>query len=205
VTEERVGAVIGVGAVTWGLVGVAAMFGAVSVVLVPAWLTGRLTLDLGLGRTLHPLGPISMDIRAPRTLVYEVIAGPYLGTTPREMRGELEVLERGRDFVVAAHHTKLSRFTSTTVESVGFMPPETITFRLLRGIAPDVTERLELHEEGDGTRLDYSGELEMDLWALGRFLAKLIVRTWERVVRDHLERTKQAAEARNRSARSSAG
>ena len=196
---------IGVGAVTWALVGAATIFGLVAVVLVAAWLTGRLTLDLGWGRSVHPLGPISVHIDAPRSVVYDVIAGPYLGTPPHELREELEVLERGRDFVVAAHHTKLSRFTSTTVEAVGFREPEMISFRLLRGVAPLLNERFELHDEGDATRLDYTGELAMDFWAVGRLFGTLVRRTWERVVREHLERTKQAAEARSRSARYSAG
>ena len=40
---------------------------------------GRLHLDLGWGRSLHRLGPLHVDVDAPRDLVYEVLSAPYLG------------------------------------------------------------------------------------------------------------------------------
>jgi hypothetical protein len=44
---------------------------------------------------------------APRELVFDVIAEPYLGQTPRALAGKLRVLERGSDMVLAAHFTPL--------------------------------------------------------------------------------------------------
>ena len=46
---------------------------------------GQLTLDTGVGRTLRPLGPITVAMAAPRDTVFAVIAAPYLGRTPRAM------------------------------------------------------------------------------------------------------------------------
>ncbi len=46
---------------------------------------GALTLDLGVGRRVRPLGPIMRTIAAPPEVVFDVIAGPYLGRTPRAM------------------------------------------------------------------------------------------------------------------------
>jgi hypothetical protein len=85
-----------VGPVTWGLIGVSVALGVLVAVLVGAWLTGRLTIDLGWGRTRHPLGPLEVAIDAPRDVVFEVVASPYLGRAPRELRAQLEVLERGK-------------------------------------------------------------------------------------------------------------
>src|SRR5919107_4302531 len=77
-----------------------------------------LTLDIGIGRRLRPLGPIALDIAAPPDVVFDVIAAPYLGRTPRAMRGKLEVLERGADLVLAAHHTRVApALTVTTIET----------------------------------------------------------------------------------------
>jgi hypothetical protein len=118
----------------------------------------------------------------------------------------MEILERGRDLVVAAHHTKLRRFTSTTVEAVRFEQPERITFRLLRGIAPSVTEEFPFRETETGTRFAYTGQLAMDLWVLGRLVGAALVKpTWEKVVRQHMERIKDAAESRVQSPRHRAG
>ena len=39
--------------------------------------TGRLTLDLGIGRRTRPLGPLHLDIAAPRETVYAAAAAPY--------------------------------------------------------------------------------------------------------------------------------
>jgi hypothetical protein len=48
--------------------------------------TGRLTLDLGIGRRTRPLGPLDLDIAAPRETVYAVAAAPYAERQPRAMR-----------------------------------------------------------------------------------------------------------------------
>jgi hypothetical protein len=48
-----------------------------------------LTLDIGIGRRIRPLGPIARDIAAPPEVVFDVIAAPYLGRTPRAMRDKL--------------------------------------------------------------------------------------------------------------------
>jgi len=39
--------------------------------------TGALPVDLGIGRTSRPLGPLSIEIAAPRETVFDVIAAPY--------------------------------------------------------------------------------------------------------------------------------
>ena len=39
---------------------------------------GALTLDLGVGRRVRPLGPIHRTIAAPPETVFDVIAAPYL-------------------------------------------------------------------------------------------------------------------------------
>ena len=59
------------------------------------WLTvtGRLTLDLGWGRTLRPLGPITIDVQAPVETVFDVIAQPYLGRATHAMNEKVKVLE----------------------------------------------------------------------------------------------------------------
>jgi hypothetical protein len=45
--------------------------------------SGKLTVDTGIGRTIRPLGPIERTIAAPRETVFDIIAAPYLGKTPR--------------------------------------------------------------------------------------------------------------------------
>jgi len=67
---------------------------------------GALTLDLGVGRTIRPLGPVSWQIEASPEVVFDVIAAPYLERTPQALAGKLEVWERGSDMVLAAHFTR---------------------------------------------------------------------------------------------------
>jgi hypothetical protein len=158
--------------------------------------TGALAADLGVGRTVRPLGPMSVTIEAPRDLVFEVIAGPYLGRTPAGLSDEIDVLERGADLVLAAHRTSVGRgLVAITVETVRFSPPERVEFRLVRGPVPHVVESFHLHDVG-GTRLDYSGELGTDLWAVGRFWGDQVARRWEGAVAASLDQVKTAAEAR---------
>jgi hypothetical protein len=189
--------VIGTGAVTWSLIAVSAFLGILTGVLVGAWLVGRLTLDLGWGRTVHPLGPIHVPIEAPRGLVFDVVSSPYLGRAPRDLGDRLEVLDHGTDLVVAEHHTRLSLFTSSTLESVSFEAPERISFRLLRGVAPSVSEEFTFEETDAVTVMSYRGELAMDFWILGRVSGRFLVKpAWEKVVRRHLGDVKAMSEKR---------
>ena len=156
---------------------------------------GRLHLDVGWGRSVHPLGPIVLSIDAPRELVFEHLAAPYLGRIPSGLRRKLAIVEREGNLVVAEHRTPLPLMDAITVEAVRFEPPARVSFRLLRGPVPQVTEEFLLEEAGAGTRFTYRGELGADLWLLGRWYGGRVVRpAWEAVVRRTLDETKAAVE-----------
>jgi len=159
--------------------------------------TGDLTLDTGIGRRVRPLGPLSVTIDAPRDTVFDVIAAPYLDRTPRALAAELEVLERGSDIVVAVHRTPIGwGMVATTVESVRFLRPATVSFRLLRGPVPHVVEQFALAEGSGDTRLDYTGELGTDFASLGARWGELVARRWVATVATSLERIRLEAERR---------
>jgi Polyketide cyclase / dehydrase and lipid transport len=175
--------------------GVAAVAGVVFRLVV----AGAATVDTGIGRRVRRLGPLDVEIAAPREVVFDVVAAPYLGRTPRAMSDKLEVLERGSDMVVAAHHTPVGRrLVATTVEAVRFNRPETVDFRLLRGPVPHVVERFKLCDDGAVSRLEYTGELGTDGWAVGRWWGEVVARRWEATVRDSLARIRAEAERRAR-------
>jgi Polyketide cyclase / dehydrase and lipid transport len=157
---------------------------------------GALTVDLGIGRTTRRLGPFTSRIAAPRELVFEVISSPYLSRTPRALERKLRVLERGEDMVLAEHYTPVGPLVTTTLETVRFERPDLIHFRLVRGPVPHVLERFHLRETEAGTELEYSGELETDLWAAGRVWGALVARRWEAAVRSSLAEIKAEAERR---------
>jgi hypothetical protein len=156
-----------------------------------------LTLDIGIGRRLRPLGPITLDIAAPPELVLDVIAAPYLGRTPRALQRKLEVIERGTDLVLAAHFTPVAPgLTVTTLETVHFERPHRVTFRLVKGPVPHVIEHYELRDTATGTAFDYRGELGTDLWALGASWAAVVAPSWERTVASSLNSIRTDAERR---------
>jgi len=158
-----------------------------------------LTLDIGIGRRTRPLGPIALDIAAPPEVVFDVIAAPYLGRTPRALHGRLEVIERGADLVLAAHFTRFAPgLTVTTVETVRFEPPHRISFRLVKGPVPHVLEHFELQPSERGTAFAYRGELGTDLWALGAVWAGVVAPSWEQTVASSLEGIRAEAERRAR-------
>ncbi len=157
---------------------------------------GALTLDLDIGRRVRPLGPIIHTIAAPPETVFDVIAGPYLGRTPRGMQDKLLVLERGSDMALAAHYTKLGSLTATTVETVRFERPHRISFRVLRGPVPHIVETFELAEAPEGTRFTYSGELGTDLWRLGQWWGDRVAGPWEHAVAQSLNGIRDEAERR---------
>jgi hypothetical protein len=162
--------------------------------------TGKLTIDTGWRRRIRPLGPFGVEVAAPAATVFDVIAAPYLGRTPRAMSGKLQVLQRGSDMVLAEHYTLVhhSRLTAVTLETVAFDRPRRIAFRLVRGPVPYITEEFALTEHDGTTRLDYSGELGTDFGIAGQWWADRVAAAWEAAVRSSFTGIRTEAERRAR-------
>jgi hypothetical protein len=143
---------------------------------------GALTIDVGVGRRLQPLGPLVQTIRAPREVVFDVVAAPYLGRRPRALADKLEVWERGSDMVLAAHFTEVRCGTTTTLETVRFERPGRVDFRLVRGPVPHLAESFVLTATETGTELLWQGELGTDLWLIGEWWGRTVARAWARAV-----------------------
>ncbi len=158
--------------------------------------TGALTIDLGLGRRISQLGPMTVVINAPRELVFEIISAPYLGRTPRSMEAKLRVIERGQDMVLAAHYTRIRGLVVTTLETVRFSAPDRIDFRLVRGPVPYVVEHFLLRDRNEQCELEYGGDLGTDLWGVGQAWGRRVSCVWEEAVRTSLEGVRTEAERR---------
>lgn len=159
--------------------------------------TGAVPLDLGLGRRTCPLGPFGVDIQAPRDTVFDILSEPYRGRQTRAVAEKIRILERGRDIVLAAHRTPVrGQLVATTVETVRFTRPDRVDFRLTRGPVPHVVEQFVLTATAEGTRLDYTGELRTDLWAVGARWGELVAGPWEHTVRATFAAVKSEAERR---------
>jgi hypothetical protein len=162
--------------------------------------SGALTIDVEAGRRLRPLGPLTQTIAARPEIVFDVIAAPYLGRTPRALADKLQVWERGSDMVLAAHFTQVRCGTTTTLETVRFEHPERIDFRLVRGPVPHLVESFLLTPTEGGTEFRWQGELGTDGWRLGEWWGGTVARAWTRAVEESLREI--AAEAERRSSRS---
>jgi Polyketide cyclase / dehydrase and lipid transport len=162
--------------------------------------TGKVTIDTGWGRRVRPLGPFGVEIAASATAVFDVIAAPYLGRTPRAMSGKLRVVQRGTDMVLAEHCTPVheGRLTAAALETVAFDRPHRIAFRLVRGPVPYITEQFALTERDGTTRLDYSGELGTDFGIAGQWWAGRVAAAWEAAVRSSFAGIRTEAERRVR-------
>src|SRR5215469_1930606 len=161
--------------------------------------TGKMTVDTGWGRRLRPLGPFAVEIAAAPGVVFDVIAGPYLGRTPRAMATKLRVVERGTDVALAEHFTPVlgGRLSVATMELVTFDRPQRIGFRLVRGPVPHVLEQFKLTERDAGTVLEYIGELGTDLGGAGQWWASRVAASWEATVRRSLASITAEAERRS--------
>jgi hypothetical protein len=158
--------------------------------------SGALTLDLDLGRRLQPLGPLDWTIAAPPELVFDIIAAPYLGRTPRALADKLQVWERGSDLVLAAHRTQVKCGATTTLETIRFERPGRIDFRLVRGPVPHLVESFLLEASGDGTEFRWQGELGTDGWQPGQQWGRIVARAWTRAVEDSIRQIAAEAERR---------
>lgn len=191
----------------WMLLGAGGVLLSGAAAAVRACVRGRVTLDLGLGRSVRPLGPMTIMIAAPRNVVFDAAAAPYGPRPPREVRDHVEILERAPGMVLASHRTPVGRDVAVTLECVVLERPERIGFRLVRGPVPHAKEEYVFEETSTGTRLTYRGEIGTDLWALGRAWADRVAPVWEEAVRRSLERIREAAERRaaSRSSRDPSG
>lgn len=179
-------------------VGSAAGGAALSAATYLGLITGAVPVDLGVGRRARRLGPLVFDIAAPPETVFDVVAEPYGQRATRAMRAKVQVLQRGEDMVLAAHHTPVrGRLVATTVETVLFDRPGRVDFRLVRGPVPYVAETFTLDDHNGATRLVYTGELGTDLWALGQWWGDLVAEKWVRVVAATLHNLKAEAERRH--------
>ena len=161
--------------------------------------TGRLTLDLGVGRRTRGLGPLSVDIAAPPDAVFAAAAAPYAERRPRALMDKVRILERTDQMVLAAHHTPVGKhLTAVTVETVILDPPNRLAFRLVRGPVPYVVETFTFAPTGDGTRLTYTGELGTDLGPIGELWGSLVTRSWLAAVQTTLGAIKTETERRIR-------
>ena len=161
--------------------------------------SGALTIDLGVGRRTRRLGPVSWEIAAARETVFDVISGPYLGSTPRALEDKLEVWERSPEMVLAAHHTTVKCGVTTTVETVRFNRPERIDFRVVRGPVPHLVEAFVLEPTDAGTtRVTWEGEIGTDLWAVGGRWGDRVALAWEKAVRASVKPIAAEAERRAR-------
>ena len=161
-----------------------------------AYASGAVTIDSGFGRRIRNLGPVTWEIAADRETVFDVIAGPYLGKTPRSMKDQLQVWERGTDMVLAAHFTQVKCGVTSTVETVRFERPERIHFRLVRGPVPHVRESFILEATESGSTLTWEGELGTDFAALGALWGDVVGRSWEKAVRSSMKAIIAEAERR---------
>lgn len=166
--------------------------------------TGRLSLDLEVGRRTRPLGPVVVEIDAPRDVVYEAATAPYAERRPRALEEKVQVLERAHGMVLAAHRTPVGGgLVAVTVETVTFEPPARVGFRLVRGPVSAVTETFELSETASGTRLTYTGEMGTDLGPLGQRWGDVVARSWVAAVEQSLETIRTESERRSASRPSS--
>lgn len=158
--------------------------------------SGAVTVDVGVGRRVRSLGPVEWHIAAPREIVFDLIATPYLGRTPRALASKLDVWERTSQMVLAAHFTEVKGTITTTVETVGFDRPGRIDFRLVRGPVPHVKESFVLDATASGTTLTWSGEMGTDFWAVGALWGGRVAIAWERAVYSSLGSVRDESERR---------
>ncbi len=69
-----------------GVIRTAALLGGATALGYVGLVSGACPIDLGIGRRIASLGPQLVDIAAPRDVVFDIVAAPYLDRTPRARR-----------------------------------------------------------------------------------------------------------------------
>ena len=150
-----------------------------------------------MGKLIH-LKPIDVEVAAPREMVFQILSAIGNGQIPGSQGDSARVLSRDGNTIIAEFHTRAGRRTFVTEEEVTLYPPERITFRHLKGPLSYVWEEITLEARGAATVLRHRGEFSVNNWpVLGWLIGRLYVKPlFERVVSDHFNRIKEAAEGR---------
>ena len=142
----------------------------------------------------------SMDIAAPRELVFQMLSAFGKGSLPGAEGESSRVVERDGNVILAEFLSVSGNRTYRTLENVVLYPPERITFEHVEGPLPFSEEEFTLAEREAGTRLAYVGKIECKIsWmpGMGWLIALLYARPkYNSVIRNHMKRLKSAAEAR---------
>lgn len=126
-------------------------------------------------------------VEAPRELCFEVVAAA--GEVVERRSDDERVVE-----FVSEHRGRMVR----TLELVKLEAPERILYRWLKGPLPGVEEEIAFKVAADGcTEMTYRGNFRPGdgplRWLFGRLYVKHV---FDRLVREHLDQGKQAAERR---------
>ena len=141
-----------------------------------------------------------ITIDAPRPLVFQLLSAFGRGHLPGDEGVSSSVMERDGNTLTVEFFTMEGKRRYRTVEQITLFPPERITFRHLEGPLPHSSEEFRMEEVAGGTELSYQGDIQCRMpflpgrgWCVARFYVRP---KYNRVIRQHMERLKEAAQAR---------
>lgn len=146
---------------------------------------------------LFELRTISVEIAAPRALVFEMAAA-LNGSLPGSPPHTAELLERDGDTLLVRYRTPALLSELVMVERVQLYPPERIEYEVIEGPIDHVRESLAFDALGPHqTRVTYGGRVGSRRALLGDLIARFIAApAYDRFMRRQLRALQQAAEAR---------
>ena len=147
----------------------------------------------------------SVTIQAARSEVFRLISsfgdaeiGEASGNSTGDMEEGKTLLERDGNRLLMEFRSRDGRKMYRTLEEVMLYPEERITFRHIEGPLNHSQEEFRFTEEGSGTKMTHTGEIECRMhwlpvagWAVARFYVK---RHYERLVLRHMNSLKDQAE-----------
>lgn len=185
------------------LLGVSVLLLAVAVILTVGIARGRITMELGWGRSWMSLRERQVPIAAPPEVLIHLLRQAARGEVPGiSKRDRTAVLEESGDLVVNESLND-SRFGLVRArEAVRFHPDGRVTYRHLAGPLPGTEETFKVRASNGGAELLYRGRIPVDFWALGRLVARsLILPEYERLLDVHIAALRKTCDARARRGR----
>jgi hypothetical protein len=192
---------LAVSAAWWAsLAAVSLLLLGVAAVLLVGIAHGRITMELGWGRSWMSLQERRVSIAAPPGIVIDVLREAARGTIPGiTARERTQVLEESGGLVVneSINDSRFGRVRAR--EAVQFHPRGLVTYRHLSGPLPGTEESFEVRGTDEGSELHYRGRIPVEFWALGRAVARvLILPEYERLLHLHIAALIKTCETRAR-------
>lgn len=181
----------------WSTLVLAAVLGAVAVVLVLEIVRGHVAVRTRWGRRFHDLQDRTVEVEAPLDVVRDLLRAAARGQTPGLTKEERTTVVREEGGLILNESVTASAFGPVWAMEAVQVHEDRVTYLHVAGPLPGTEEEFTLSERGGATTVRYRGRIPVSFWGLGALVARwLVLPEYNRLMEVHMAALKASAESK---------